>query len=1008
MIEKSFKRAVLDIETNGLMNQLLDFTTYPLRLKDTARLWCICIRDLDNLDDVITLRREECTRDNLKSALRFTKELAFHNGIAYDMPMLFLFDMIDYRVGYEGESDTIYSNQEILFIDTLIISKLLRQDRFGGHSVESWGYTLGVPKIDFHDFENYSEEMVLYCEGDVLTQANIYHALMDEVGGEDEWLKLRDKAYRLELKLADLTLAQELRGFWFDRPAAEEGLKYFQGELDTIAAKVNPLLPPRPLNKGEQKDFLPPKNQFKKDGTPSAHLLKFIEKIEAEYHETEEEKYLIFEGKKFTLPIQECIKTTLPGSIDNLDYLKAYLLDLGWDPLEWKERDLTKDSKKHKLTGEKLDATIQRYVDSTLNGPYKWHRLNLLGIKDENKLLSYLLNSKDKFSLMVPVSPLIRVGTEKKLCPNLTKLGEDAEFALDVTRYLTFKHRRNSIAGSKEDDDGEPLSGYISQIRADSRVSTPADTLGANGGRYKHRGIANIPRVSSPGGEIMRSLFSCGPGRKQLGFDFASLEARINGHFVLPYTDGEALAASLIAEKPNDCFDMSTQILSSDGWITSSEITEDTLLAQWNTNKIISYSKPKSIIHRNHTGEMIVVKGERLDIRVTPNHRFIVFDRDTNEYYEVLGKDLKQFSEQNPNSYIPSNGYTISKYNTCNMLDVLNKDTSLVNVLNSDSCITFQSKDYQTILNLATDQRVKGSSSLIITKDLNGEPLYQTSSGKAPLNQDGFKLIPSEISVEKIEQEDVWCVSVPTSYVIVKRNNSIYVAGNCHSINAKKLGITRDNAKSFSYAVMYGAQPEKLAKMLRISVKEAERLFDAYWEAVPALKELRDKVESYWKKTGKQYIMGIDKRKLFVRSQHSLVNLLFQSAGAICVKYTIVGICKRLEEQGLLGHPLYDTNEESKKKVYLMIVYHDEAQFDCPEDFLTWHFFDTEEEAKEATKLHPGSSAISHNEKGYFFSEENLLSIFINEEIYRVCMDLDLRVPLGMEYITGMNWGECH
>ncbi len=121
---------------------------------------------------------------------------------------------------------------------------------------------------------------------------------------------------------------------------------------------------------------------------------------------------------------------------------------------------------------------------------------------------------------------------------------------------------------------------------------------------------------------------------------------------------------------------------------------------------------------------------------------------------------------------------------------------------------------------------------------------------------------------------------------------------------------------------MYGAQPEKLSKMLRIPLKEAERLFVAYWDAVPALKELKERVEAFWKKTGKQYILGIDGRKLFVRSQHSLINLLFQSAGAICVKYTIVGICRRLEELGMLGHPLLDTDEDMLTKVYLMIVYH--------------------------------------------------------------------------------------
>lgn len=196
--------------------------------------------------------------------------------------------------------------------------------------------------------------------------------------------------------------------------------------------------------------------------------------------------------------------------------------------------------------------------------------------------------------------------------------------------------------------------------------------------------------------------------------------------------------------------------------------------------------------------------------------------------------------------------------------------------------------------------------------------------------------------------------------------------------------------------------------MVRINKSEAERLFLAYWDAVPALKELKEKVEEFWKSTGKQYIIGIDGRKLFVRSQHSLINLLFQSAGAICVKYTIVGVCRRLEELGLLGDPLIDTEEDEKKKVYMMIVYHDECQFDCPENFFKIHTYEDEKEAKTASKEYKDSSSIGHNDEGYYFCESNTMDQFINQEIFRVCLDLNLRVPLGMEYIVGESWKECH
>ena len=67
--------------------------------------------------------------------------------------------------------------------------------------------------------------------------------------------------------------------------------------------------------------------------------------------------------------LKEVDSTCLQSTIDDLDNLKAYLLSLDWSPTEWKLRDLTKDSKKKKLTPEKLLDTIKRYVDNTINGP---------------------------------------------------------------------------------------------------------------------------------------------------------------------------------------------------------------------------------------------------------------------------------------------------------------------------------------------------------------------------------------------------------------------------------------------------------------------------------------------------------------------------------------------------------------------------------------------------------------------------------------------------------------
>ena len=94
MSEKvSLGRMVVDIETNNLLQNMLDFRTLPYKLKDSARLWCIVVRDLDT-DEFWTLSSESgdtITKEDLQSVLKNTKEIIGHNQIKFDLLSLKLF-----------------------------------------------------------------------------------------------------------------------------------------------------------------------------------------------------------------------------------------------------------------------------------------------------------------------------------------------------------------------------------------------------------------------------------------------------------------------------------------------------------------------------------------------------------------------------------------------------------------------------------------------------------------------------------------------------------------------------------------------------------------------------------------------------------------------------------------------------------------------------------------------------------------------------------------------------
>src|SRR5690606_27884822 len=105
----------------------------------------------------------------------------------------------------------------------------------------------------------------------------------------------------------------------------------------------------------------------------------------------------------------EPITDTLPATIDDGDWVKMYLISLGWEPTEWKERDLTQNSKKQKLPYEKRIEALGRWFKETTEGKYKKQRLEILGLKEGEVIDKLSKRLKDDRPVRVPTSPCIRV-----------------------------------------------------------------------------------------------------------------------------------------------------------------------------------------------------------------------------------------------------------------------------------------------------------------------------------------------------------------------------------------------------------------------------------------------------------------------------------------------------------------------------------------------------------------------------------------------------------------------
>lgn len=789
------RSAVIDIESNNFTESLLDFSSFPYKFTDEAKLWCVVIRDLDTGEEWFA-ELESITKEWLKTTLEPFYYIIAHNGIKFDLPQLKLFKVLEYKIGWIDQPDLCFG-REVKFLDSLILSRLANPDR-GGHSLAFWGRKVGEFKEDYRkkcieagyikasdpkgaEFRNYNSLMLPYCKQDCKTNAKVFKAIVQEFKHHDWGCSIQ-----MEHKLADLAIRREFLGFDFNKELAEKCLEELNEKLQELADKVEPHIPPKPLNQTELNFWTPPKTQFKKNGELSAHMINFLDKIGAKG----EGEGFVYEDNFYPIPYKNPLKQKIRAEMKDFDHIKMYLISLGWDPIEWSERDMTKDSKKKNLSYEKRIAVLDRWWKDTLGGKYEKHRLDnaresLRLSKNstyENVYEALTEKLEEKWPVRVYTSPKIKVGVERELCPNLIKLGQKVSFAKDFADWLTYRHRRNAIAGGEIDEDtGVPSSGFLSAYREiDGRIATPSIEIGTSTSRYVHKTVANVPRPSSIYGSEMRSLFGCGEGFVQLGYDFSSLENRVQGSYIHRYPKGPEMAETLVAEKPNDA----------------------------------------------------------------------------------------------------------------------------------------------------------------------------------------------------------------------------------HTKNGLLLGIPRSDAKSFGYAVLYGAAPPKIGKMLGCSTEKAKEYIDSFWDGNPALKDLKTNLEKYWETNNKKFILGIDGRKVPTRSKHSLLNCLFQSGGVIITKYTLVYAFEEFEKMGYCIDPF-----KGKPDIGEMISYHDEAQLAVNPDILSYKVFDSKEEASIFVQKWEGEQ-LSDISKGknnkYFICMPNIISNTLIGSINKTKNKFNVPVDLGIEWVVGRTWKDCH
>ena len=138
--------------------------------------------------------------------------------------------------------------------------------------------------------------------------------------------------------------------------------------------------------------------------------------------------------------------------------------------------------------------------------------------------------------------------------------------------------------------------------------------------------------------------------------------------------------------------------------------------------------------------------------------------------------------------------------------------------------------------------------------------------------------------------------------------------GDIHTTNQQMAGLeTRDQAKTFIYALIYGAGAAKIGYIMNKSAKHGQATKNKFLQNVPALSSLLEKVHTAADNTGK--VRGLDGRYFHVRSLHSSLNVLIQGGGAIICKEWLIQIMKEINELQLDAKPVANIHDEIQFEV---------------------------------------------------------------------------------------------
>ena len=819
--------------------------------------------------------------------------------------------------------------------DSLVLSQLFNPDR-GGHGLEAWGERFNVPKPVHEDWSTFSPEMLKRVIEDVRINTLTWMQLMREKQSWEKKGESWDKAIEIEYSIAGIIGRQAQHGVLFDTDTAID----LAIEIYTEIHKLDKILleqMPKVREVGTEV-----KNPFKQDGTYNVRVEKWYEDPTCV-------------GGPFTKI------SYLPPNLNSNPQIKDFLLTQGWVPNEYTPKGAPKltESSYETIKGDlgvlvAKRATMLHRARMLFNIDKQGKLKGLINlVRSDGRIEAGALTNGTNTGRMRHINivnipqPKDDLWPSKRQIRDLFIVPEDKLMMgvdADGLEARCMAHAILPYPGGEEYTK-ELLDGDIHCLSGDTELLTPRGWLSIDKISKDSKIIQFDPesdqmkfvQVSDyysykdiPTRTFAHSQMSVSLNHRQLVYSNRSSKHKTILTSDLSFTNGDLRyrTAGIIegGERLDPAFIGLWVSIHDDGYITpGGEV-------RWEFKKQRKIDRLTSLLEEL-----------KLPVKIT-------YDK---------GKGSTRFYLPKPHA---------SQFTSFNIEDFYKADVNSLKVfiqelqywdgtVRDNGAIVYDSTDEEFVNHISAFASLCGfQSSRVRTYSRT------TSYGETRIWRCVFNLkrkptlsVMSDASYTDTVG-DVYCVTVPSGYILTRRNGRTIITGN--SVNAAIFGTDRNGAKSPFYALMYGGQIKKLASILGCSNKRAKELFTKFWEQSTALAGFKEAITKYWKRHGSTYIKGIDGRKIITRSEHSLVNAYFQSTGSIIVKlatiYFYQGICNNHIEAHQLIH------------------YHDEFNYE----------------------LDP--------------RDEDLLRDLAQKSFTRAGEDLNIRVPITGSPIFGKSWTEVH